>query len=556
MTVTRDVVTENLRTGTTSPQTFSHAAAASGVKGVVLAIVHGASSTDHVSAASYGGVALTRKQRNVDTATEPGAAELWFLGAGVPQGTQTVSYTPGATTDDIHAVCITLKGADDLEVIAVDGIDNNVANPSVTLNYAGRTCMAFAALYGGGADGGSFTPNANCTTLHDEDLGNFYSEVICQTTAGSADFAIGGTSSTDDVAFAAMAVTEVVAGFTATAASTLSALTVAGSGSLQFIGTSAITLPGAAVSGAGTHVQADDGYIITEDGDNLTTEGGDKLVTEGFIVPVSGTSAIALSSITVAGSGAMTFTGTGAIALASATVSGSGAQTFTGTSAVTLAATSVTGTAAQTFSATAALTLQAPTVAGAGALTFTGTGAVSLATLAVTGAGLETFSGTMASTLPGLTVAGTGLHPYLGTGAITLAAATVAGGGSQTFSGTGAATLQAPGVSGTGQLTFTGTAAISLASVQAGAAGVLAFNATSSIVLTPQQVAASGVLAFVATGAATLPGLTVAGAGTHINEFIGTSEITLAALVVAASGIADTDGAYNSVINARRRRDR
>lgn len=210
MTVTVDAATEHVRTGTTSPQTFSHAGAASGVKGVLLALVHGTSSTDHVTAASYGGVAMTRIQRNVDTATEPGAAEWWFLGASVPQGTQTVSYTPGSTTDDFHAVAITLLGADDLEIVDQDGISENAANPSVTLQYGGRTCMAFAALYGGGAAPSSFTPNANCTTVHDHDLGAFYSEIIRQTTAGSADFAVGGTASSDDVAFAAIAVSEVL----------------------------------------------------------------------------------------------------------------------------------------------------------------------------------------------------------------------------------------------------------------------------------------------------------------------------------------------------------
>jgi hypothetical protein len=210
MAVTVDTAIESVRTGTTTPHTYSHGGAASGVKGVVVAIVHGTSSTDHISAVSYGGSALTRIQRNTDTATEPGAAELWFLGASVPQGTQTVSATCGTTTDDIHFVSITLLAADDTEVIDFDGVSENVANPSVTLQYAGRSAMAFAALYGGGADGGSFTPNANCTTVHDHDLGAFYSEVIRQTTAGTADFAIGGTSSSDDVAFAAMAVAEVV----------------------------------------------------------------------------------------------------------------------------------------------------------------------------------------------------------------------------------------------------------------------------------------------------------------------------------------------------------
>lgn len=203
-----DTATENVRTGTTSPQTWSHGGAASGVKGVVVAIVHGTSATDHVSACSYGGTALTRIVRHTDTTTEPGAAELWFLGESVPQGTQTVSYTPGSTTDDIHAVCITLLATADLEVVDSDGISSGgtTADPSVTLSYSGRRSLAIAALYGGGAAPSSFTPNGNCETVHDHDLGAFYSEVIRQTTSGTADFAIGGTSAADDVAFAALAV--------------------------------------------------------------------------------------------------------------------------------------------------------------------------------------------------------------------------------------------------------------------------------------------------------------------------------------------------------------
>ena len=98
MTITVDLATEAIRTGTGSPTTGNHGGAASGVKGVVIALMHGTSATDHISAVSYGGVALARKIRTTDTATEPGAAELWFLGAGVPQGTQTWSYTSGATT--------------------------------------------------------------------------------------------------------------------------------------------------------------------------------------------------------------------------------------------------------------------------------------------------------------------------------------------------------------------------------------------------------------------------------------------------------------------------
>lgn len=203
-----DAATEHVRTATTSPQTFSHGGASSGVGAVILKLVHGTSSTDHVSAASYGGVAMSRIQRNTDTATEPGAAEIWFLGSSsIPQGTQTVSYTPGATTDDFHAICETYLCNGPTEIIDNDGVTDNVTDPSVTLSGSNnRWAMATAMLYGGGAAPSSFAPNASCLTVHDHDLGAFYSEGIRFATATRASsIVIGGTAATDDVAYAAVA---------------------------------------------------------------------------------------------------------------------------------------------------------------------------------------------------------------------------------------------------------------------------------------------------------------------------------------------------------------
>jgi hypothetical protein len=209
VTVAIDAATESVRTGTGSPHTFSHAGASSGVRGFLLAVVYGSATAgppDHVTAVSYGGVACRRVQRNTDTATELGAAEWWVLERLVPQGTQTVSATCGSTTDDIQFTSITLLGDGDIAVVDADGVNNDTANPSVTLQYLGNTCLAFGALYGGGAAPTSFTPNGNCETISDHDFGNFYAEVIRQTTPGSSNFAIGGTASSDDVAFAAIAV--------------------------------------------------------------------------------------------------------------------------------------------------------------------------------------------------------------------------------------------------------------------------------------------------------------------------------------------------------------
>jgi hypothetical protein len=216
MTITVDLVTEAIRTGTTSPDTASHGGHASLVKGVVMALIHGASSTDHVSAASYGGVAMSRIQRNVDTATEAGAAELWFLGAtpfgpAIPQGTQTRSYTPGATTDDILCVTITLLADTPyLQIASKGGIDENATNPSVALITGGWSGMAFAAQYSGLTDlTAPVTAGTNCTNVSTLDLvGNFTGRVIRQTTGGTADFTIAMTSAADDVAYSAMMVVE------------------------------------------------------------------------------------------------------------------------------------------------------------------------------------------------------------------------------------------------------------------------------------------------------------------------------------------------------------
>ena len=75
MTITVDLLTAAIRTGTGSPTTVTTTgAAASGIKGVVVALIHGASSTDHISADTYGGVTMARAVRTTDPATEAGAA--------------------------------------------------------------------------------------------------------------------------------------------------------------------------------------------------------------------------------------------------------------------------------------------------------------------------------------------------------------------------------------------------------------------------------------------------------------------------------------------------
>lgn len=208
MAIAWDASVESVRTGTTDPHTWTHTPVGT-PRGIIVAIIHGTSSTDHVSTVTYGGVSMAEVIRRTDTSTEPGAAELWFLGTGIPTGNQTVSVDlASATTDDIEFVSMSFTAEMDTQIVDSDGIAENATNPSVTLQYTGRTCLAVAALYGGGAAPSSFTPNGNCTAVQSEDLGAFYASVIRQTTPGTSDFAIGGTASGDDVAYVAAAISE------------------------------------------------------------------------------------------------------------------------------------------------------------------------------------------------------------------------------------------------------------------------------------------------------------------------------------------------------------
>lgn len=213
MTVTVAGLTENLRTGTTDPWTWSSFNAAS-PQGAVVAIAHGTESTDLVVSVTYGGVTMQRIQTNVDTATEAGRSYLYFLGAGLTAGVQTISVDlASATTTDLFGLCWVLDGAADLSVADQDGRDNNAgADPTeLTLQYGGKTCMAFAVCYSGVTANTTLTVNGNMTKDSTTDLaGNFTCGVGRQTTAGSSDFAIGfGGVGTDDLALSVVAITEV-----------------------------------------------------------------------------------------------------------------------------------------------------------------------------------------------------------------------------------------------------------------------------------------------------------------------------------------------------------
>lgn len=209
MTVALVVATEEIRTGTTDPHTWSHAGGTP--KGIVLAAVHGVAAAQLVTGAvTYGAVAMQQIEYGFDQAVEPGAVTMWFLGSGIPTGTQTVSadLSSGSTTD-IAFFLWELSGGGDTCVIDFEHIIDDAANPTALMRASGANKISLCAMYGGGSAPTGTLATGN-TASQDHDLGNFYAQACHETTVDALDHTIGwSTLGTDDLAFVALAVAEV-----------------------------------------------------------------------------------------------------------------------------------------------------------------------------------------------------------------------------------------------------------------------------------------------------------------------------------------------------------
>lgn len=203
-----DAAVASLRTGTASPHTWTHTPVGS-PRGILVAVIHGTTVTDHVTAITYGGTPMARMVRATDTATEPGAAEWWFLGTP-PTGPQTVSATCGSTTDDIQFVSLSFTGPGNTEVLDTDSLEQNVADPQRTLQVGGREAIAVCAIYSGRPNTTDLTPLAGMTSVLAVDAGAFVFRVDRQTASSTSDPTIGYTAGSDDTAFVAISIASLV----------------------------------------------------------------------------------------------------------------------------------------------------------------------------------------------------------------------------------------------------------------------------------------------------------------------------------------------------------
>lgn len=148
MAVAFDAVSTSDRTGTSDPHTFTHTPSGT-PRGILLAFAQDPATSSDIDTITYGGVSMSRVVDASDTADEPGMAEVWFLGSSIPTGAQTVQvdFVTASPTDDYLFLCVSVTASSDTEVVDSGIVEENQADPSVSLTYSSRTCLAVGALF-------------------------------------------------------------------------------------------------------------------------------------------------------------------------------------------------------------------------------------------------------------------------------------------------------------------------------------------------------------------------------------------------------------------------
>lgn len=182
-------------------------------RGVVVMIAQDITSTSLIGGVTYGGQLMNRVPTNGyarDTAGEPGASYMYFLGSGIPTGAQTVAISVLGGTDAKTAYCMTLNAGRDTRVVTSGKVEGDTANPSVTLatpaSFAGTCCSIF---YSGLNAPTGITPGSGYFSLGGgRDFGSQSAKAQFGTRSG-ANVVCDWVSLSDDVAMIAAAIDQV-----------------------------------------------------------------------------------------------------------------------------------------------------------------------------------------------------------------------------------------------------------------------------------------------------------------------------------------------------------
>ena len=167
---------------------------------------------DDVTSVKYGGVAMTRVATAADTAGETMRSYVYFLGTGISTGAQTVDVVYSGGTNTRILYCTTITAAADTEVEDSEILQENQADPSMTLvTGSGVNCFCAGILASGRSTHTNVTPGTDYTELDLTDVSSRASHVERRTnnsTGGNVTLNWGTAGVSDDVAAVGVAIKE------------------------------------------------------------------------------------------------------------------------------------------------------------------------------------------------------------------------------------------------------------------------------------------------------------------------------------------------------------
>ena len=141
-------------TGSTSESSFNWSHAPAGTPKGVLVFTFVNANADDATSVTYGGVSLTAVSGGraaSSNATSPGDCKAWFLGSGIPTGTQTVTVNRTNNANAIYAVAITVTSGTNSAVhtagiVLLTTDASSISEQLVTDGSPGTNSLRFAGI--------------------------------------------------------------------------------------------------------------------------------------------------------------------------------------------------------------------------------------------------------------------------------------------------------------------------------------------------------------------------------------------------------------------------
>ena len=195
---------------TTGDFTISHTPAGTPRGAIVYVIMNGAAIT--VSSVTYGGQTMTETASSpVSNITgELGSSHCFFLGTGIPAGTQNVVVDVLLGTEVSVGGVVTLTADSDTSVVTTGSVlSDNTTTTTTTLSLGGVSSFVMTGFWSGLNQITNITPLTGWTERLENDYGAATAGIYTYDTVGTTDVSAGyANSGGDDAAMHAIAVRE------------------------------------------------------------------------------------------------------------------------------------------------------------------------------------------------------------------------------------------------------------------------------------------------------------------------------------------------------------